>query len=200
MAQFTDYISELKSPSLKYHEDGSLPSHQDIESYLSGVEQMRQEFLSVISEKDDNVIRAYLDEVEQADKIIDKRGFINMRDIVIASAMDSGLNGAPYFLIQKSIDSRLHSSALSTIAFFKSLLGEEVAAPKTIPELSTTVEKRIDTGWYSLDEVCEKYKLPKNSVKSRKWRLEVGFPTHQDGAYSKVRFNASEVEEWISKH
>ena len=61
-------------------------------------------------------------------------------------------------------------------------------------------ETSVDTGWYSIDEVCRKYKLPKNSVKSRKWRMAVGFPTHQDGAYSSVRFNASEVEEWLSKN
>ena len=57
-----------------------------------------------------------------------------------------------------------------------------------------------DTGWYTVDEVCAKYKLPKNNVKDRKWREENGFPTHQSGgAYSKVSFNAAEVEEWLAK-
>ena len=57
-----------------------------------------------------------------------------------------------------------------------------------------------DTGWYTVDEVCAKYKLSKNNVKDRKWREDNGFPTHQSGgAYSKVSFNAAEVEEWLAK-
>ncbi len=63
------------------------------------------------------------------------------------------------------------------------------------------IVKAVDTGWYTVDEVCTKYKLSKNNVKNRKWREKVGFPTHQTGgAYSRVSFSSAEVEEWLTKH
>lgn len=111
----------------------------------------------------------------------------------------AGVGEAPTCVLLQNIDSRLKASAEKTIAFVKSLLGDDAVVSSQLAEPEKVENKVVDTGWYNIDEVCRKYLLPKNNIKSRKWRIENGFPTHQDGAYTSVRFNASEVEEWLSK-
>ena len=133
MASF-DYISELKTPSLFLRSDGSMPSPIEIETYLSAVEKLKQDFLSNISDKEDNILRACLGQIKEADKSIESRGFIGLKNDAIASAMIGRADGAESFLVLKSIDSRLHTSAQSTIAFIESLLGEEVSEPIQVVE------------------------------------------------------------------
>lgn len=197
MAQF-DYIAELKTPSLKLHENGSMPSPSDIEAYFVKVEHMRQEYLAFISEKSEKVQKVCLSELQEAAGEIEKRGFVQLRGDDLAAAVVAGVSEAHTLMLLQNIDSRLKASAEKTIAFVKSLLGNDAVVPSQASELEKVEENVVDTGWYGIDEVCKKYRLPKNNVKSRKWRIENGFPTHQDGAYTSVRFNASEVEEWIS--
>lgn len=51
--------------------------------------------------------------------------------------------------------------------------------------------------YLSLDEVVEKYKLPKNSIKSKAWRDRNGFPYRQHGDNGSVCYSVTEVEEWL---
>lgn len=60
------------------------------------------------------------------------------------------------------------------------------------------LEGQPDSDWYDIDEICVKYRLPKNNIKSRKWRLQNDFPTYQDSAYSRVSFRGKEVEQWMN--
>ena len=199
-----DYISELKSPRLKMHEDGSLPSPPEVEAYLSAVEHMRQEYLSYASDKEDRVLRVYERELKDVEDVVNKRGFARMNDDNIVAAITGGIEGSETFLVLKNVDSALLASVKKTREFIKSLLGGEDVPTTPIEvverDADKAAEKSIDTGWYNIDEVCQKYKLSKNNIKNRKWRINKGFPTHQDGAYSPVRFSAVEVEEWIAKH
>ena len=75
---------------------------------------------------------------------------------------------------------------------------DTVIKPKDIPK----IEK--DDGWLSVDAVCAKYGLPKNNIKSRKWRMKNGFPKEGfdeiKGAKNKVSFNTRDVEDWIKNH
>lgn len=86
---------------------------------------------------------------------------------------------------------------------FVSLINAEaiqdtVIKPKSIPK----IEK--DDGWLSVDAVCAKYGLPKNNIKSRKWRIKNNFPFEGfdeiKGSYYKVSFNPEHVENWIKNH
>ena len=59
------------------------------------------------------------------------------------------------------------------------------------------LKKERETEWLGLDEVCKKYHLPKNKVKSRQWRLENNFPVYQCGPYASLAFYGSDVVEWL---
>ena len=63
-------------------------------------------------------------------------------------------------------------------------------------ELAQLKEEK-ETDWLGLDDVCQKYHLPKNKVKSRQWRLDNKFPVYQCGPYSSLAFNGSDVVEWL---
>ena len=129
-----DYISELKSPRLSLHEDGTMPSPSEIEAYLSLVEQLRQEYLSFLAGKDSSLIRACLVEMQEANNEIEKRGFFQLRGDDLVTAVIGGVDGASSFLVLRNIDSRLHSSAQKTIEFIMSLLGESCTEPVKVVE------------------------------------------------------------------
>ena len=59
--------------------------------------------------------------------------------------------------------------------------------------MSKTVEERE---WLTLDEVCDVFRLSRNSVKSRKWRKENGFPIGNGEAYARLVFSRSAVQAW----
>lgn len=63
----------------------------------------------------------------------------------------------------------------------------------------TTQEKSFQKEWLTLDEVTEKYNLPKNNIKSRKWREEHGFPSGNAEPYGKLNFSTTAVEKWLSE-
>ena len=134
MAQF-DYISELKSPQLKTRDGRTLPSPPEVEAYLSVVEQMRQDYLSYISDKDDRVLRACLGELTEVETVIVKRGFATMDNDNIVAAITGGIEGAETLLVLKNVDSALLASVKRSIVFIKSMLGEEektIAAPEAV--------------------------------------------------------------------
>ena len=57
-----------------------------------------------------------------------------------------------------------------------------------------------ESDWLTIDEVVERFKLSKNNLKDRQWRIKNKFPTHQpNGTYSRVMFNAKDVQEWLNK-
>lgn len=52
--------------------------------------------------------------------------------------------------------------------------------------------------WLTLDEVCQDFSLPRNSVKSKQWRDKNHFPYSQpNGIYGSVRYSRSKVEAWL---
>lgn len=58
--------------------------------------------------------------------------------------------------------------------------------------------------WLTVDETSSRYRLPKNNIKSRKWRIENDFPykgfDESKKAYSKVIFHSEDIEAWIKTH
>jgi len=67
--------------------------------------------------------------------------------------------------------------------------------------LNTSEVWEKDTEWLTVDEVVSKFKLSKNNIKDRQWRIKKDFPykgfDEKKGAYMKVTFNAKDVENWI---
>ena len=66
-------------------------------------------------------------------------------------------------------------------------------APVTIMESASP----SSSDWMDIDGVCKEFKLSKNNIKSREWRENNNFPSHQTSIGSKVTFNRKEVEEWM---
>ena len=138
---YSDYITELTSPQLKLHDDGTMPSPCEIEEYLSTIEQKRQEFISFVADKDESRIGAFLGEMNDAIKVIEKRGFVQLRNDDLVTAVIGGVEGAQSFLSLKSIDSRLYASAKKTVEFLNALLGESTTPQHTIPEPKEEVQE-----------------------------------------------------------
>ncbi len=61
-----------------------------------------------------------------------------------------------------------------------------------------------DREWLTVDETSSRYRLPKNNIKSRKWRTENDFPykgyDENKKPYSKVIFHSEDIEAWIKTH
>ena len=61
-----------------------------------------------------------------------------------------------------------------------------------------------DREWLTVDETSSRYRLPKNNIKSRKWRIEHQFPyegyDENKGAFNKVLFKSEHVEKWLENH
>ena len=72
------------------------------------------------------------------------------------------------------------------------------------PEIPKIIDETVDTDWLTVDEVANKFKLPKNNIKDRKWRIENDFPykgfDENKGTYHKVIFNSKDVEDWVRNH
>jgi len=70
---------------------------------------------------------------------------------------------------------------------------------KTVEELRIK-EQGENNSPVGIDEICERFHLSRNNVKSHKWRTEHAFPTFQKARGARVRFIPSEVNAWIKQH
>lgn len=139
-----DYVAELFSPRLTTNADGSMPTPPQVEAYLAMIEDMRQEFLSRLPEKDDKALRACLCNVEDARKEIKKRGYCKLKENCVTDAVIGEVPGAQAMMILKWIDSSLYTSVERTINYIKHILEEEgikpIATPITTQETECIVE------------------------------------------------------------
>lgn len=87
------------------------------------------------------------------------------------------------------------SFTAEAISFVRSLLPEQSVSKEA---KQTELPQKQESDWLTLDEVCAKYRLPKNNIKSRAWRLKNNFPMGNKGAYEKLTFHSKEVEEWLN--
>ena len=85
----------------------------------------------------------------------------------------------------------LEGNDLTKILQFLSQINEKL-------ENLQTREHEKNTDWLSLDEVCKRFNVVKNNLKSKRWRDEHNFPYYQCGMGSAVRYNAQKVQEWLS--
>lgn len=88
---------------------------------------------------------------------------------------------------------------------FASLFSIDKTQKDTIDtDPGNSIEKIKGEPWLSVDGVASIFKLPKNNIKSKKWRIEHDFPykgfDEMKGAYNKVVFNSNDVEDWIKNH
>lgn len=205
-----DYISEINGPSV-YNETES-PTELTmpiIESYISALEEKRLSFLNSISDKRNGVVKAYISELTSAKQAILKLGLIdniNTSDLIECSKCDDEFGGmCSMFLNLHILYKGIIASIDKTFAFLNAMLDDTIVQPeqREVENKNNHVEpKNIESNsnWLNVDEVCKKYRLSKNKIKSREWRKANKFPTHQDSVYCKVSFNGEEVEEWLGNN
>ncbi len=205
-----DYMSEINSPSV--YNETELPSELTmpmIEGYITALEEKRQSFLNSISDKRNEVIKAYISELTHTKQAILKFGLIdniNTLDLVEGAKCDGEIGvWCSMFLNLHILYKGIIASIDKTYAFLNAALDDTIVQPeqREMKDEKTEVEpKQLEqnSDWLTVDEVCKKYRLPKNNIKSRKWRKNNGFPTHQDSVYCKVLFNANDVEGWLGEH
>ncbi len=70
----------------------------------------------------------------------------------------------------------------------------------TIEELKGQEEQSLVAAPVGIDEICQHFHLPKNNVKSHKWRVSHAFPTVQKSRGARVLFIPSEERAWIQQH
>lgn len=134
------------------------------------------------------------------------RKYLQRKGEFVASALQEYVNGLVMgeekAEAQRQYEEIISGLVSDALEYIESIEKEHEPSPREpIEKVATKQEPEKDTGWYTTKQVSEKYKIPYNNVKDRKWREKVGFPVHQEGgAYSSVRFNATEIEEWLSKH
>ena len=210
----TDYLSELKKPhlSLKNPDNGD-QVNRSIQDYLTDLEKLRLLFVDSLSSCREAVALAYLDELVDMKKVL--RFLVEGREgIIIPRRLSSAYNFPfPSLRTKNAFMYGLIESVEKSIDFVKVISPvpptKEVAFDEEDdceePHLEGTDETKspeaeeipVNSGWYTVEEVCNKYHLPKNNIKNRQWRINHGFPTHQNGPYSRPLFSASEVEEWL---
>lgn len=75
-------------------------------------------------------------------------------------------------------------------------LREQALNVATAPVTIIQDNKIPSSDWLEIDEVCNEFKLPKNNIKSKKWRDDNNFP-YRNPTGGKLSFNRKEVEEWL---
>lgn len=209
-----DYIAELVNPDIHLVEEGKILHYrqEDLRALSKRLSSLRQAFLSRLSEQmNKQVSNAYLLELKQIVEGIN----IYRLDFPITNARlfqmnfdgqdDDERRKEQKFLSERILDKYILRSAQNTIDFLEKLLSDGTVAQvkkennekddsEQKEQMSKPVEERE---WLNLDEVCDVFRLSRNSVKSRKWRKENGFPIGNDEAYARLVFSRSAVQAWM---
>lgn len=74
-------------------------------------------------------------------------------------------------------------------------------ARKTVEEMQAAITQvEVNDEPVGIDEICRRFHLAKNNVKSHKWRVANAFPTCQVSRGARVLFIPSAVGDWIRQH
>lgn len=122
---------------------------------------------------------------------------------LLVDSISAGLSGANYpevnraELLQSLIDNcqPIREAAIRTL---------ELRQPGTLsikeaeePAPAKDIHQKI---FLKLDEVCERFSLPKSRIKDRKWREDHHFPCQQTAAGGTVTYRADAIEKWIANN
>lgn len=119
----------------------------------------------------------------------------------LVDAICGGLSGANFpevnrtKLLQSLIDNcqLIQEAARRTLELRQPLTDREAEKPAPTKDIYQKI-------FLKLDEVCERFSLPKSQVKDRKWRKEHHFPGRQTAERGTVTYRADEIEKWIAEN
>ena len=118
---------------------------------------------------------------------------------IVVDAIGGGLSGANFpvvnraELLQSLIDScKLFEEAAKRNLELRQPISVRVAEAPASP--SKDISRKA---FLNIDEVCERYGLPKSNIKDKAWRDGHQFPYLQTGDRSRVTFKTGDIEEWL---
>lgn len=112
----------------------------------------------------------------------------------------------------KGTDTQINQLMVELLAFQRVFLGKLASlvatrnSQESIIDISPdeSVMEVKDREWLTVDETSLLYRLPKNNIKNRKWRVENDFPykgyDENKKPYSRVIFHSKDIEAWIKTH
>ena len=124
---------------------------------------------------------------------------------LLVDGISGGLSGANYpevnraELLQSLIDNcqKIQEAAKRTLELRQhetvSLSTNEAEEPVPAKDINQKI-------YLTLDEVCERFHLPKSKIKSKKWRDEHRFPYRQTADGGTVTYRADDIEKWIGNN
>ena len=120
---------------------------------------------------------------------------------LVVDAIAGGLSGANFPEVNRS---ELLQSLIDSCKLFKEAAERhlELRQQISVREAEAPASKRDinQKVFLKLDEVCERFSLPKSNIKSKKWRDEHGFPWRQTALGGTVTYRADEIEKWLAEH
>ena len=204
-----EYINEINNPSVQFANEGS--NYLACQRYLNYLEQLRSSFIGYLGMCEKVEILGFLGELEAAKGDIEKMGFAEIESNAISALFRSGIPGMDskaqalqdYQMLYKGI----LKSITKTITFINTVLsgqGASVTEEIQIEEQDDSNQKETiskpvaERQWLTLDEVCDEFRLSKNNIKSRQWRINNSFPTGNTEPYGKLVFSRSDVMAWMN--
>lgn len=205
-----EYTPSVDAQPLEQFQYNGISYSQSSASYQKKLEKGLAEFkssiLALIQSVDSSVIKAILgDCIKIENQYYDipdndtiesmERDYIPGRNVSLLKSIKEAR-----FLNEMVGVQRYYLSEVKT--FLMSLCGDDIPKVDKQEERrgEETVEKVINSDWLTLDEVCKRFKLPKNNIKDRQWRIRNDFPLGNSGPCKKLTFNAKDVEKWLDKN
>ena len=198
--QNTEFIKQLTSPSFKVKADGPT-SPQWFDQYFSDLESMRMVFVEYLTSCNEVTIKAYLQELEDAIRIIEGRHFVGFPESDLVSLTLSGLEQvAVDFREWKILDEGLLKSAKKTVAFINTVLGV-TAEPSKVEEQPQLAKQAAEPA-----VICSVEGL-KNKLGCGKTKafeiVKSGILVNAGIQYrvgKKWMFNAKKLSDYLSEH
>lgn len=203
-----EYQPSVDAQPLELFKYNGISYAQSSATYQMQLEKELAEFkasiIALIPSVDNSVIRAIL-----TDCIGIENQYYDIPDSDTIEAMERDYVSGRNVSLLKSIREakflnemvglqRYYISEVKT--FLTSLCGNDnpkLENQKEPKENDEVVRKDVDSDWLTLDEVCSKFKLPRNNIKDRQWRLKNKFPLGNSAPYKNLTFNVKDVEAWL---
>lgn len=197
----SEYIKQLTSPSFKVFSNNPTPPRL-FDEYFSTLESMRVEFIEYLRTCNENIVRAYLQEVEEAIKTIEGRHFIQIGERDLSAMLLGGLEKeSTAFRECKMMDIGLMKSAKKTLSFINATLNTKSdPIPMSVPQPQQEEaidEKKVISSTQGLADFL-------GCGKTKAFEIIKSGILKEAGIQYKVgrtwKFNAAKLSKYITEH
>lgn len=204
-----EYTSSVDAQPLEQFQYNGISYSQSSASYQKQLEKGLAEFkssvLALISNTDNSVVKTILNDCIEIEK-----QYYDIPDNDTIEEMERDYMAGRNVSLLKSIrEAKFLNEMVGVQRFYLSevkkylysLCGDD--SPKLDKQEERENEeigrKNIESDWLTLDEVCSRFRLPKNNIKDRQWRIRNDFPLGNKGPCRKLTFNAKAIEKWLEE-